>query len=281
MSFKTVVVLLDRSSAAMARARYAVELCRRYDAHLVGVFVVPSGWNGNPADSYIRGHAAIKALIERRNAEETAASNDADREFSAVMERRDVSFEFRITREEDVDHDLHLHSLYADLVIAGCQQSGALPTLLWTAQALLLSTGVPLLVFPEGWRNGRVGERVLLGWNASREARRAIMDALPLLTAAQSVSVVIVDPAANPRLGEDPGADIALVLSRQGANVTVDKLDSKGVPIASVILEFAWVNDVDLVVVGAYSHSRTREVLFGGVTRSLLEHTTVPMLVAH
>ncbi len=121
----------------------------------------------------------------------------------------------------------------------------------------------------------------MVGWNASREARRAIADALPLLVGALSVSVLVIDPESNPRHGEAPGADVAQYLSRHGVSVVVEQFRSHGASIAQIILAHANRHNTDLVVVGAYSHNRTAEIIFGGVTRSLLREAAVPLLIAH
>jgi nucleotide-binding universal stress UspA family protein len=122
---------------------------------------------------------------------------------------------------------------------------------------------------------------VLLAWNASREARRAISDALPILIAAQSVAVVVVDLAEIVSHGEEPGADIAHFLSRHGVIAYVEQLSSSEASVAETIFNFATRDKVDLSVLGAYSHSQTREMLFGGVTRSLLNSVTISTLIAH
>ena len=279
MFLKNVVVFVDPSPAGEARTRYAVKLCLRHGARLIGIFVAPSGWQGNPADSYARGHDAIRELIERHRAEELAASDAASRSFAALTAPDDISFEFRIIRDDATEH-AKLHSLHADLVIVGHPRPGGLPEQ-WSADGLLLATGVPVLIVPDRWTGETIAERILLGWNASREARRAITDSLPLLAAAQSVAVVVVDPARNERHGEEPGADVALYLSRHGATVTVVQIQSDGLPVADVILEHALQHQIDLIVVGAYSHARSREAIFGGVTRSLLKKATIPILIAH
>ncbi|MGO9171849.1 MAG: universal stress protein, partial [Rhodomicrobium sp.] len=227
----------------------------------------------------VRGQTAIQQLIEYHNAREAAAAEAANLEFSAAMSREPLSFEFRIIAESDAGALLKLHSLHADLVIAGHPQQASVPPR--AAEELLLWTGVPCLVVPEHWEEGTVAKHVLLGWNASREARRAIRDALPLLKSAQAVSVVVVDPEDNPLLGQEPGADVALSLSRHGVNVTVEQIRSEGISIAGAILNHAKRSGADLIVIGAYSHSRFRETLFGGVTRSLLDKTAVPLFIAH
>jgi nucleotide-binding universal stress UspA family protein len=280
MSLKTVVVFVDFSPSGEARTRYAVKLCLRHGAHLVGVYVTPSGSNGNHAGSYVRGEQAIRDLIERNRTAEAAASNAAHQGFQAVTQREDIGFDFRVIRESDADEQVKFHSLHADLIIVGHPRPGGLP-INWSPEDMLLDSGVPLLIVPTEWKQVAVAERILLGWNASREARRAITDSLPLLTTAESVSVVSVDAERNPRHGEVPGADVAHYLSRHGVNVIVEHAKSEGHSVAEVLQMTAERNKIDLIVIGAYSHSRSRETIFGGVTRAMLAHVKIPLLIAH
>src|ERR1700686_3500659 len=108
----------------------------------------------------------------------------------------------------------------------------------------------------------------LAAWSQpSREARRAVADALPFLVAAQSVTLLVVDSNKRAdRHGEEPGADIALYLARHGAHVEVEQASSHGSPVADILLSFAADHGMDLIVIGAYSHARSVEVVFGGVT---------------
>ncbi len=279
MPLKTIAVFVDASTAGEARAAYAVKLALRHGAHLIGVFVVPMGWDGNPSESFVRGQAAIRQLIERHSAGEAATTNAASRSFSAVSAREEISFEFRLLRHGEANEGAALNALHSDLVIVGGHPMGGLPRES-SAEALLLATGVPFLILPEHWTGG-AAEHVVVAWNASREARRAITDALAILVSALSVTILVVDPQNNSRHGEEPGADVALYLSRHGAKVAVERVLSNGEPVADVILGFAKRNKSDLIVVGAYSHSRTAEMIFGGVTRGLLRDTPVPLLIAH
>ena len=139
---------------------------------------------------------------------------------------------------------------------------------------------MPLLIVHNAWHRGTIGERILIGWNASREARRTISDAMTFLVAAISVTVLVIDPAGRRQHGEEPGADIAPHLARHGARVDVDRVASNGAPIAEVILGYAEQSGSDLLVVGAYSHVRLREILLGGATRTLLAQMPVPVLIS-
>lgn len=280
MPLKTILVFLDCPPAGQPRARYAANLARRHGAHLVGVYVAPSGWQGDHASCFARGQDAIREVIERHKAEETSASQAALQSFKALTEREGINFDFRIIREGDANEDGKLHSLHADLVISGFPGPGGLPYN-WSPEDMLLATGVPLLIVPETWNSNSVGEHIVVGWNASREARRAIADSLPLLIAARSVCVVLVDGDDNARDGQTPGADIAQYLSRHGAKVEVEQTRSADHSVADVLQMAVQRHNGDMLVVGAYSHSRPRQTLFGGVTRSLLSHVAVPLLIAH
>jgi nucleotide-binding universal stress UspA family protein len=210
---------------------------------------------------------------------ETAAVDAANQSFSTSCAREGVNSEFRYFYQGAIDQSAILNSLHADLVLVGGPPDSGLPRG-WSAEELLLTTGVPFLILPEHWTRSTI-EQVVVGWNASREARRAITDALPFLIGARTVTVLVVDPHKNPRHGDEPGADVAQYLSRHGAEVVVERVQSQDKPTANVILDYAERNASDLVVVGAYSRPRTTEAIFGGVTRSLLRDAAVPLLIAH
>jgi nucleotide-binding universal stress UspA family protein len=279
MAFKSIAVFVDPSSAGEARTSYAARMALRHGAHLIGIFAVPSMWGGSPTESFVRGQEAVRRVIASHQSSEAALTDAASRSFSAGCAREDISFEFRHFRQDDVNDSAALNSLHADLVIVGGPRAGGLPRD-WSAEALLLATGVPFLLLPEPW-TGSAAEHVVVAWNASREARRAIADALPLLVGALSVTILVVDPQKNPRHGDEPGADVAHYLTRHGAKVVVEQVQSHAEPIAKVILAYAERHNTDLIVVGAYSHTRTTEMIFGGVTRSLLRDAAVPLLIAH
>lgn len=152
----------------------------------------------------------------------------------------------------------------------------------WPPDRLLRTSGVPILIVPDTKVVAGVGDRVLVAWNASREARRAITDAMPFIAMAKAVTILVIDADKGIHYyGEEPGADLALHLARHGAHVEVTQVSSDGVPIAEVILAHAAKHGADLIVAGARSHSRPTEIIFGGVTRSLLAQLTIPLLMSH
>ena len=195
MPFKSIAIFLDPSPAGEARTSYAVRLACRHEAHLIGIFAVPPISCSSPAESFARGHQAVRQMIANHRSIEAAAIDSANRSFSAGCAREGINFEFRSFRQDAIDDSAKLNSLHADLVIVGGLRAGGLPRD-WSAEELLLATGVPFLLLPETW-TGSTTERVVVAWNASREARRAIIDALPFLVTAQTVTVLVIDPQKN------------------------------------------------------------------------------------
>ncbi len=127
-----------------------------------------------------------------------------------------------------------------------------------------------------------MGRNVLVAWNGSREATRAVNDALPILERADKVTVLAVNPGKNGNdHGDIPSADIALHLARHGVKAEASQTVSDELEVGSIILSRISDLGADLVVMGAYGHSRMRELMMGGVTRDLLRHMTVPVLMSH
>ncbi|OYX69684.1 MAG: UspA domain-containing protein [Rhizobiales bacterium 32-66-11] len=279
MDIKTIAVLIDTSPSRETRVDYATNLARRHGAHLIGIFLLPPDIGGGLAASHVRGQAAIANLLHHQQARKDDLIRDARDIFEKHTARQGVPCEFRVHDPRGED-ERRISALHADLVVAASPKDSWLddgPP----ADVLQLATGVPFLLVPENWRNTEAPQRILIGWNASRESRRAIGDSLPLLALASSVTVLIVDPQASIPAGEEPGVEVAMFLLRHGVRLTVDPVQSHGRAIPEVILEYAASNAHDLIVLGAYSHARAREIVLGGVTRSLLAQSPIPLLISH
>jgi nucleotide-binding universal stress UspA family protein len=280
---KTIAVFVDATPEGSKRARHAAALAHRWNAHLVGLHVSCPDHAEHPSFAFARGGKAIRSVILDRRADEDVAEAVAvivGRRFAALCRVRDVDAEFRVICQDRADDDAILSSLHSDLVIVGHPAPDGLPEDL-SPERLLLASGVPILIVPNAWKRETIGTNVLVGWNASREARRAVTDALPFLTAARSVTVLVVDPdRSHQRHEEEPGADIALHIARHGAHVRVKQVSSHASPIAEIILSHAVDNGIDLIVIGAYSHARLAELLFGGATRTLLARMPVPIVIS-
>lgn len=277
MTYKTIVAHVGADARRRERLEIACRLAAQFDAHLVGLFaltelMVPFSLGGNAG-------AVLEA--ESRWRDEIAAA--AKREFDAAVAAAGVEkSEWRRT-ERGALSATRVSARYADLVVVGQHDPDAAEERMpgYFTEELVLSAGRPVLVVPYAGRFASVGSRVLVAWNASREAARALTDSLPLLQRAKSVEVVAFEPRhSGADHGAEPGADIALYLARHGVKVSAARQQA-GIDVGSQILSRAADTDADLIVMGAYGHSRARELVLGGATRSLLEAMTVPVLMAH
>ncbi|MDR3437721.1 universal stress protein [Telmatospirillum sp.] len=279
-NWKNIAVFLDDSPEGARVGDYAAVLAKRFTAHLIGIHSIDGIPGECSADSYARGKQAIDGVIARQRAAEEDQALAVGRCFAALSAKHGVSSEFRVLWSGRSDDEALLNSLHCDLVVLGHPKPHGLPDN-WSAERLLIASGVPLIIIPETWTADTVGGKALVAWNASREARRAISDAMPVLGTAQSVTVLVVDSARTPgKYGEDPGADIATYLARHGVRVDLEQVLSGGRSIAEVIAARVAEIGADLIVIGAYSHARSTEMIFGGVTRALLAHMPVPILVS-
>jgi nucleotide-binding universal stress UspA family protein len=272
MTYKTILVHIDETPRRAERLQLACALAARFDAHLVGLFAV--GAVRIPSYALAEAGPVIRDIEDRRRGQ---AAHAAQQEFRNAERGGNGKSEWRVS-EEDAAAAVRLSARYADLVVLGQPEPGeALAR--GFAEEVILAAGRPVLMVPYAGRFPDAGKRVLVAWNASREAARAVTDALPLLSRAQSVEVVAFDSAGDH--GEVPGADVALFLSRHGVKASAARQSAPGVDVGSQILSRAADVDADLIVMGAYGHSRLRELALGGATRSVLDAMTVPVLMAH
>lgn len=175
-----------------------------------------------------------------------------------------------------------VHARYFDLVVLGRTQRAVPEAERGLFADLLMDTGRPVLVVPVGFAWPQRLERAIVAWRPGPEASRALHDALPLLKLAGEVELVMVEPkvgdTGHARL---PGADIAEHLARHGLRVNVTSIPREGQATGEAILRFARETGAQLIVAGGFGHSRARQMIFGGVTRSLFQHATVPVLFSH
>jgi nucleotide-binding universal stress UspA family protein len=281
MSYKDLLVVLDSAADTRGRIELAADLAERFGAHLVGLYPVP-----RPEMPGRGGYADLAVLepVYREWRERSLAQAEATRAaFEHAAKLRGVSSEWR-GAAEGRDADPALHARYADLAILGQRDPGDddMALVRPRPEGVTLASGRPILVVPYAGRSEPPGRCVLVAWNASREAARAVADTMPLLKAADIVTVLAVDPQTRPDGdGDVPGADIALHLARHGVKAQIERTVSAAVPIGELLLSRAADLGADLLVMGAYGHSRARELLLGGVTRSVLAAMTIPVLMSH
>jgi nucleotide-binding universal stress UspA family protein len=279
MSYKTIAIHLDAGPRCATRIALAARLARRYGSRLVGI--APTGL----PDVIVAMTSAVPETIDcialsaadlRENAEAAARAFEQECRSAGV-----ASFQAEVIVDEAVDAIVR-RGRCSDLIVVGQTDTGApIEGLAFDfPQQVLLHAGPPVLVVPYTGTFASLGERVLVGWKETREAARALRDALPLLCDARRVSLVEVGPVLN---------DAAAAGSLEAASAW---LASHAIPfdahreieladVGEQLLSRASDLDVDLIVCGGYGHSRLREWALGGVTRHLLGHMTVPTLFSH
>ena len=281
MSYKDLLVVLDSETASRGRMDLAAALAERFAAHLVGLYPLPLPEAPRHFGYY---EPALLEPFFHELREKAQEACDKEREaFEHAASLRGLSAEWRVA-EVGSESDPALHARYVDLTILGQldpDRAGA-ELIRPRPELITLASGRPILVVPYAGQFETVGRHVLIGWNATREATRAVNDAMPLLIGADVVTVLTIDAREGPDAhGELPGADISLHLARHGVKATVERTVSAGIPAGDVLLSRAADLGADLLVIGAYGHSRVRELLLGGATRSILQSMTVPVLMSH
>jgi len=278
MSYRTIVVHADRAANAEARIALAAAIASREEAHLVGAAMTGMPRSMLAGRSY-EGSGVFLADYLRR-AEERV--QQALEQFKGLADRLGVpSYEARSSNDDEYA-GLCMQARYADLVVlgqatdTGGKEGSLLPDL---PDYVLLNCGRPVLLVPRSGRFPTIGKRVMVAWNGSMEAAKAVTAALPLLRGAEQVTLAVLGNSAD-ILGESPGADIALYLARHGVKVEVLRRPEPADP-GKAILSLAADFNVDLLVMGAYGHSRFREMMLGGATRTILATATLPVLMAH
>jgi nucleotide-binding universal stress UspA family protein len=279
MAFKNLLVHVDDTRACAARVRAAIDLAIAHEAHLSGVYVIP-----DPSPATFAGGYLPPEMLETFRQAARERADAALARFTEAAQRNRISFETRTDRViyPAMADALATHARHADVVILGQEDPDDAETPRSLPEDVTLASGRPTLVIPYIGPAATLGRRVTVAWDASREAARAVNDALPILTRAEAVGVVSVNPGETPfGHGEQPGAEIALHLARHGIKVEVQRIESREVDVANTILSHIADQSSDLLVMGAYGHSRLRELVLGGVTRTILHDMTVPVFMAH
>lgn len=275
MSFKTVLAVVGTKEAASDIGK-AIELSAELDAHLsilaIGTALQPIMSDYAVASAWIeQRQAEINALLEvRQNAEDMCRVNGISFDTDYLYDDRFI-----------LENNLSMRALYADLVLLGDGARRDSDIRKAIVAGAVFDAHVPLLLAPAKWKSNLKPKNVLLAWNSRVEAALAAKEALHMLVEADAVHVVIVDPDSSyVKNGGEPGADIAIFLARHGVKVVVEQLASGERSVEDVLRQHALEIGCDLMVMGAYGHSRLRERIFGGVTTSILEDCEFPVFFA-
>jgi nucleotide-binding universal stress UspA family protein len=279
MPYKTMLVHVDDSNNCAARINVAVDLAQRSDAHLIGLFAISE----IPVPGYVATEIGVKTLADIEEKARRAQADAASALFDELTTGAGLpGTEWRESKLDAVAA-VKLHARYADLVIVGQpapdDQSSVNKDFI---EQVALAAGRPVVMVPYAGKFKSVAKNVLVAWNGGREATRALTDAIPLLREAEQVRVIVFNPKKNGNgNGRLQGTDIGLYLARHGVNVEVSVQSSEDIDVGNQILSRVADLGIDLVVMGAYGHSRLREMILGGVTRTVIESMTAPVLMSH
>lgn len=280
MSWKDVLVFVAEAAQDEPAIALAERLAGRFDAHLAAAFLTPL------PDEPLAYEPTVVAGIWAELLSRARAHGEAERTaIEARLARTARPCELRVAEalSRDLGRIAAVHARYADISILTRAVEGEHSDLRdEIVEGVLFHAGRPILVAPPKWQGGDIGKTIMIAWDASREATRALADAGPLIDSAGKVFVVTV--GAKPKIfghGELPGANIAAHLERRGKQVEVHNIDSGGRPIAQALHDEAKSVGADLIVMGGYASSRLREMVFGGATRDLLRTADVPLFMAH
>lgn len=277
MTYKTIVAILDTPAHAAPVTDFALAAAARFDAHVLAVHAETLASVPLIAPMEIPDPAAIEALqaaAKRETAEIQKIFNERTARDSRPAEWRSFMSSAGYGAASAMET-----IRAADLVIAS--QGDPAHEGRSDLENLLFDSGRPVLLVPYFMTEPKEIRRVMIAWNGSREAARAAFDALPFLKIADAVEVFCVNPPERPNQAPDmTGIELAGALSRHGVNVTLTSQEGGGVSASTAIENRLVDNSVDLLVMGAYGTSRWWEMLFGGVTRSLLESMTALSLMS-
>jgi nucleotide-binding universal stress UspA family protein len=279
MSYRSIVVHLDTGERAHPRLELALRVAKQFGAHLTGMFSV---FMPDRRSFYVMaGSAEYYSSQEKLRTERHAA---IERLFHAELGRAKVAGDW-VTTDECANLAVPRLGRTADLIIASQDNPDDPEAYVGDhfPENLLMSTGRPVLMVPYVGAFPSLGSAVMVAWDGSREATRAVHDALPFMQHAKKTTVVTVNGRQDEPADSRPaGADIAAVIARHGVKVEVINIDAAaGASIGDALLSHASDLGANLIVMGAYGHARWQELVMGGATREILKSMTLPVLMSH
>lgn len=279
MEYKTLLAILDTPKNAQPIADFTFSLAQQFQSHVIGAHTEPLAMVPLVAPMEIPDPASIQALQDMAHEE----TEGCERLFRRTGDRESVSYEWRSFMSSAGFNTSALidSARAADLVIARQAESTMLSEGGSDLESFLFESGRPVLLVPYVYREVKPIKRVMIAWNGSREAARATFDALPFLVAADTVEVLSIDAPDTPtQSGSIAGAEIAATLARHGVNVTIHSDSSSSLRPEIMIENRLADQSIDLLVMGAYGNARWWEMLFGGVTKTLLKSMTALTLMS-
>ncbi|QJQ05061.1 universal stress protein [Undibacterium piscinae] len=275
MGYKSMTVLLDNSAGSSRRLAYALALAAAHDAHLMGLHLTYS-----PvliSDPY----AAWAPILAEWEQSAEEKHEQARLNFYAAADKAGVKVDWAGYRSDDMQ-DVIAHARASDLTVIGQRNpddaegdfGGGFP------ENIVLRLGRPVLFLPYIGEMPTSFEKVIVAWDGGREAARAMADALPFLKLAKQVRLMSVSEKKD-KDHDLPDIDIAGYLAKHGVKLEVEKNENVKISAADCLLSAAADMGADLLVMGGYGHHRLTELIFGGVTNSIMRHMTLPVLMSH
>lgn len=283
MSYKTVLAYFDREPGVKGLSDYALSLAETPGAHLIGLAVLPSFVDVPPAET------GTQILIDELREAYRAKATRMRAIFEANRPLQTVNTEWRIGDPgfRHATEAVAEHGQGADLIVASQDNPDRREAGYRDIAGLLaVEAARPILLVPHQGYPAGPAKRIVVAWDGSREASRAVFDALPMLRHALEVTLVSIQswPEREGTLApvrKQQGEDICSALSRHGVNCELSLKAPSDEGIGQVLLATAERHSAELLVMGGYGHSRFREMIFGGVTRYVLQHMTIPVLLSH
>ncbi|UXU76371.1 MULTISPECIES: universal stress protein [unclassified Paracoccus (in: a-proteobacteria)] len=276
MAYKTILTVLT-SASQKQQLEAAIALARQQDAHLdvfcLGVDHTQSGYYYAGASAYVFQEAIDKAM---------QAAAELEQKVSARLTNEDIrwSVDSAVAQVGGLTTLIGMRARYSDLVLLNRPYGpDATPDAEAVTEAALFEGGAPVLIAPDGLERP-FGRRILIAWNQSNEAMTAVRRALPLLIAADAVEITVIAPSPHGPERSDPGGALCQMLTRHGVKAEIAVLAKTEPQISDMIIRRVTEIGADMVVMGAYGHSRFRQAILGGATRNMLEKAQVPVLMA-
>jgi nucleotide-binding universal stress UspA family protein len=275
MSYNSIIVFLDNSAASERRLDFALQFARQHNAHLSGLHM--SYGPLLPFDPY--GQVSGVALEWEMEVEKKQAKSRA--EFIQKATNAGINFDWDCYRDTELFRVVNRARL-SDICLAGQVSNGTSDNEISRNffSQLVIALGKPILFLPHEKACSAEFKNIVVAWNGSRESTRAIADAMPLLQSAKIVSVISAG-SKKKHSGQLPDVDVAAFLARHKVKVDVEKVDIDPADVTDLILSRIELKSADLLVMGAYGHTRFSEFVLGGMTRSMMKKMTVPVLMSH
>ncbi|WP_209835517.1 universal stress protein [Ruegeria sp. HKCCE3926] len=279
MTYKSLLTVMTETQTAPAALAQMVALAESQDAHAealcLGVDRSQTGYYYAGANALI-----VQETLSRANAEAQELLNFANDYLGTSGVR--WSAEHGVAQIADIGRHVAHRARFSDLVVLphpyGKDRGAEAEPII---EAAMFEGHCPVLVVPDDVEPLTVPRNIMIGWNESVEAMCAIRHALPFLKQAELVRIVVIDPPRHGPDRSDPGGMLSQMLSRHGVKCEIDVLSKSMTRVSDILNRHASDTESDLIVMGAYGHSRFREAILGGATRNMLEQSGVPVFLAH